>query len=493
MTILIRYLIRAHVGPFLFALSALTGLLFVNAVAQRLQDLMGKGLTRDVILEFMYLSLPHTIALTLPMAVLVAVLYAFSDLAASNEVTAMKAGGVRPQRLMLPLLGVGTIVALGMFVFNDQVLPESNHRLKNLLLDIGRKTPTLQFREQVVNPITLRAEGERVFLVAERIDNARSAMYDVEIVDPTNPRALHRTLADSGYMRFNESQTDLYLVLFNGVDYSSSEEPAGSFQQVYFTKQIVPLRGIANEMERQMGGDIRGDREMTIAMLDSVARERDVDAWIVRDKNLVRSRNAVRFALGYAVKDQETFGSPLSLDPGVTSVMGMPGPMGAPGPVEDHAIRRLAIATRSDLAPLVMYSRNASGYRLEIHKKISLAVACIVFVLIGAPLAVRFPRGGLGMVIAISSSIFAVYWAGLIGGENLADMGIGPPWLGMWLPNLIFGLLGLLLLRRMGHESATTRGGGWDDLLFTVRQAVARPFRRSKARTVSRQPAPSQT
>ena len=70
MSILIRYLIRAHVGPFLFALSALTGLLFVNAIAQRLQDLMGKGLTRDVVLEFMYLSVPHTVALTLPMAVL---------------------------------------------------------------------------------------------------------------------------------------------------------------------------------------------------------------------------------------------------------------------------------------------------------------------------------------------------------------------------------------------------------------------------------------
>jgi lipopolysaccharide export system permease protein len=414
------------------------------------------------------------------MAVLVAVLYAFSDLAASNEVTAMKAGGVRPQRLMVPLLGVGTIVALGMYWFNDQVLPESNHRLKNLLLDIGRKTPTLQFREQVVNPITLSLNGERVYLVAERIDNTRSALYDVEIVDPNNPRGHHRTLADSGYMRFNAEQTDLYLVLFNGVDYSSNEEPAGSFQQVYFKKQIVPLRGIATEMERQMGGDIRGDREMTIAMLDSVADEREVDASLVRDKNLARSRSAVRFALGYPVRDQDTFGSPLPVDPSAPGGMGFPSHMVAPGPVEDHVIRRLATNTRSDLAPLDMFARNASGFRLEIHKKLSLAVACIVFVLIGAPLAIRFPRGGLGMVIAISTSIFAVYWAGLIGGENLSNVGIGPPWLGMWLPNVIFGFLGLLLLRRMGYESATTRGGGWDDLLFTVREALGRPFRRER-------------
>ena len=83
------YLIRAHLGPFLFALATITGLLFVNAVAQRVDSLVGKGLPWQVIVEFLILSVPHTIALSLPMAVLVAVLYAFSDMAASNEITAM--------------------------------------------------------------------------------------------------------------------------------------------------------------------------------------------------------------------------------------------------------------------------------------------------------------------------------------------------------------------------------------------------------------------
>ena len=107
--VLTRYLIRAHLGPFLFALSAITGLLFINAVAQRVDSLVGKGLPWQVIVEFLVLSLPHTIALSLPMSVLVAVLYAFSDMAASNEITAMSAGGVRPARMMLPVLGLGVI------------------------------------------------------------------------------------------------------------------------------------------------------------------------------------------------------------------------------------------------------------------------------------------------------------------------------------------------------------------------------------------------
>ncbi|NIP57517.1 MAG: LptF/LptG family permease, partial [Gemmatimonadetes bacterium] len=142
MGILTRYLLRAHLGPFFFAFTALTGLLFLNAIAQRLEALVGRGLEWSVILEFAVLSLPHTVALTLPMAVLVAVLYAFGDLAANNEVTAMSAGGVKPSRILLPMVAAGTLVTAGMLYFNDRILPEANHNLKNLLVDIGNKSPT---------------------------------------------------------------------------------------------------------------------------------------------------------------------------------------------------------------------------------------------------------------------------------------------------------------------------------------------------------------
>ena len=75
MGVISRYLIRAHIGPFLFALSTITALIFLNSLAQRVGDLVGKGLPWTVIAEFLLLSLPHVIALALPMAVLVAVLY----------------------------------------------------------------------------------------------------------------------------------------------------------------------------------------------------------------------------------------------------------------------------------------------------------------------------------------------------------------------------------------------------------------------------------
>src|SRR4051812_17947015 len=111
MRILTRYLIRVHLAPFFFSLIALTSLLFVNVIARRFPDLAGKGLSTHVILEVCWLSFPHILALTLPMAVLVAVLYAFSALAADNEITALKASGVNLRRLLIPLLGASTVLA----------------------------------------------------------------------------------------------------------------------------------------------------------------------------------------------------------------------------------------------------------------------------------------------------------------------------------------------------------------------------------------------
>jgi lipopolysaccharide export system permease protein len=119
--------------------------------------------------------------------------------------------------------------------------------------------------------------------------------------------------------------------------------------------------------------------------------------------------------------------------------------------------------------------------QVEIQKKYALAFACVVFVLVGAPLAVRFPRGGLGLVIAASTIIFTISWIGLIGGEGLADRGITSPWLAMWLPNLLYLAVGVFMVSRMGRESANLRGGAWDELLWSFRTRADRLLRKRPA------------
>src|SRR5688572_15965767 len=110
MKVVTRYLLRSHLAPFAFAFVALTGVILINTVARELAGLAGKGLPMSVVVEFFVLSLPANIALTLPMAVLVAVLHAFSTLAADNEITALRASGVDLRKATLPLIWTAAII-----------------------------------------------------------------------------------------------------------------------------------------------------------------------------------------------------------------------------------------------------------------------------------------------------------------------------------------------------------------------------------------------
>ena len=169
----------------------------------------------------------------------------------------------------------------------------------------------------------------------------------------------------------------------------------------------------------------------------------------------------------------------------VTAMMGPMAPIPSFGqsdvPQTDPVTERAAMSARGHSSHLDALESAILRNQVEIQKKYALAFACVVFVLIGAPLAVRFPRGGLGLVIAASTTIFAISWIGLIGGEGLADRGFAAPWLAMWTPNLIFLVLGLFMVSRMGRESATSRGGGWDEMLWALRTRIDRILGRSPA------------
>src|SRR5258708_2838269 len=177
--ILSRYLIREHLPPLWFGLATLTGLMLLNQIAKRIGDLIGKGLPWHVVADVLLLPLRYIIAMTWRRGVLVGVLSPFGQLAAENEITAMKAGGVSFARLLLPALVGSAVVAVIAFLWSDQILPRSNHTLRTLLVDIQRKKPSFSLREQVINDVI----PEQFFLRATRIDPATNRLKDVTIYD----------------------------------------------------------------------------------------------------------------------------------------------------------------------------------------------------------------------------------------------------------------------------------------------------------------------
>ena len=98
--------------------------------------------------------------------------------------------------------------------------------------------------------------------------------------------------------------------------------------------------------------------------------------------------------------------------------------------------------------------RRALAYMVEVHKKFSIPVACIVFIMLGAPLGMLARSGGMGVAGGLSLAFFTIYWVFLSNGEDLADRGIISPAMSMWSPNILLGAIGLWLIWYARHRTS---------------------------------------
>ena len=509
MRILDKYLIREHVGAFVFAITALTSLMLLQYIGKRLGDLVGKGLPWHVIVEFLLLSLPFTVAMTLPMAVLVAVLYAFSRLASENEITAMRANGVSMFSLMVPVIIGGTLMGLVMLVFNDQVLSRANHELATLTSDISRTKPTFQLKDQVINTVV----DSKFYLRAAHIDHATSRMKDVVIYD-LGDQAHRRTIyADRGTLSLAGNQVDLVLDLFDGMMLEVPTERPAQLTRLYFRTDQLVMKNVTNSFKQtNADSSSKGEREMTVCQMQTLlaradfnmrqaqyewqeARARDLTAKgatnvvqpsrpVFRDPPglghlycaLVARLVGVKAAQAAEVRERGAI-------PGQGKGQGQqppPKPVPAPQNAQPQAqqqpppqpvlpLTELAGQEQMARSREKMESYQRRRYDIEIQKKFSLAAACIIFVLLGPPIALRFPRGGVGLVIGVSFFVFSLYYVGLIGGESLANKDYISPFWAMWGANMVLLAVGLLMVSRMNRVSGTTRGGDWSELRETAR------------------------
>src|SRR3989442_6047129 len=272
--ILSRYLLRQHLAPLGFALAAFTLLMLLRQVAQQFGNLVGKGLPWSVILEVFLLSVPFIVAMTLPMAVLVAVLYAFSQLAADYEITAMKASGVSLGRLVVPVLSAAALVAALAFLWSDQVLPRSNHRLRTLLVDIQRKKPSFSLKEQVINEVV----SGQFFLRAARIDPATNRLRDVTIYDLGDPERRRIISADSGRMAYTPGGRDLYLTLLDGDIREVNRTDPTQFDRTLYVVNKIRVQNVGNTLERTETDAFRSDREMTVCEMRQVVKQTQQEA-----------------------------------------------------------------------------------------------------------------------------------------------------------------------------------------------------------------------
>src|SRR5437763_5164309 len=286
-----RYLLRQHVAPLGFALAALTSLMLIQQIAKQLSSLLGKGLPTSVIIEVFLLSVPFIVAVTLAMAGLGAVVHVCTRVAGVNVITVLLAGGVSGGRVLAQALTGAAGIALLSFLWNDQLLPRTNHQLRTLQMDIQRKKPSLALKEQVINEVV----AGQFFLRAARIDGSANTLKDVTIYDLADAERRRIITADSGRMAYSGGGRDLYLTLQDGDIEEVRRADPTQFNRTPFNTNRMRVAGVSYTFQPTTTDTYKSDRELsTCEMQEQVdAARRDVesaagDARLVIDNDLRR-------------------------------------------------------------------------------------------------------------------------------------------------------------------------------------------------------------
>ena len=433
-----RYIIKEHIGPFLFAICVISLVFILNLVFRELPRILSRGLDLPLILEFFALNMAWIVALAVPMAVLVAALMAFGRLAGDNEIVAMKASGISVLRMITPVLICAAGLALFLIWFNNQVLPDFNHRARLLASDIARKRPTLSLEAGVI----YRDLPNYTLLVQHIVETPDTAYVDsVYIDDNSNPNSSTFITADRGKIYLNPRNGQLSIILYDGVMYELNLEEMEAYRQLRFPKQVLSISVPDMVMERSESED-RGDREKSSAMM--------------RDEVTVNNREIATASARMAKKMHAHFSRYLPppdslLAAGAHAENPLALPLQASPLLAEN--QRLRQEITADLSFVRGLDRKNYQLLVEIHKKYSIPVACLIFVLVGAPLGMMARRGSMAMAAGISFSFFLLYWASLIGGEELADEQLISPFMAMWLANIIVGIAGIYLVLYAVRES----------------------------------------
>ncbi|MEO5930638.1 MAG: LptF/LptG family permease, partial [Candidatus Kapaibacterium sp.] len=401
-------------------------------VFKSLNDLVGKGLSYWIILQFIVYNMAWMLVLAVPMGVLVATLMAYGKLSGNNELTIIKSSGGSAFRAMLPSIIGGLALFGALFYFNDKILPETNQRAYVLQNDIKQLKPTF-----AIDPgrfSTLQGYS----ILARQVDRANNDLYNVTIYGQDGD-ILNVINAKRARLRFNKDFSKLVMTFYQGEIHQVNRRNQGEFRRLAFDEHQVSIstEGFAfnrsdptrlGRTDRTMG--IKAMRAITdTALAVSHRAELNIDTLFL--KHTARPRQtfstegqppiSVRDASGLALSDLSTFRSQ----------------------VESESVTK------------VEQGKIADQYLVEIYKKYSIPAACLVFVFVGAPLGILVRRGNFGVSAAIALGFFVVYWSCLVSGEKLADRAVLPPSVAMWMADVVIGALGIYLTILVSRETVT--------------------------------------
>lgn len=477
-----QFILKSFIGPFVAILLVVIFILMMQFLWLYIDELVGKGLSFKVILEFLGWGSITLIPLSLPLATLLASMMTLGTLGENNELLAIKAAGISLKRVLVPLICASAVISVGAFFISNDLIPVAYNKIFTLRDDIGRT------KEEIKIPTGTFYDGIDGYVL--RVDSRNDdtgMMYGVMVYNHTGKKGnTSLTLADSAMMKMTEDKKALTFTLFSGGNYEETNtrkfrDTTLQLQKIDFQKQslVIPLENYAF----QKSEDTRFDDEVKSMNLKQLEHSQDSIGGLAGTtrqdqlKTLTRDRT-IRFnsQLDTAKKTSITSGFDYAAIEKEFDID------------DEIKFRQQALNSVNEyISTLTTFSRETYHYNfllrridVEILKKFALAIACFIFFFIGAPLGALIRKGGLGTPAIISVLFFVLYWVIDITGTKLANDGAVSAGMGVFISSYVLFPLGMFLTYKAINDSSILNMEKVGILVKKLKNAVLGRLRKTR-------------
>ena len=439
-----------------------------------IDELVGKGLSIDVVAELFFYAALSMVPLALPLSILLASLMTFGDLGEHIELTALKSAGISLTTIMKPLAILITLVAIGAFFFQNNVLPQSQVKMWTLLFSMRQTSPTLDIPEGAVYS---QIPGYNIFV--KRNDKERDMLYNLLIYDVSRSTLYPRIVtADSGSLSMTEDKRHLVLKLYKGAWYEQMSGANGVKglssdmyrRETFHDKEIlIPYDANFTRMDDEaMRSQYVGKNITELQQsIDSISCKVDSAATLILEHirrqpicGVQQERVVINDGKSTVEPVKEVkLDKPVDINELIKSLSESE---------QQHLINQAIMRSTTQMQDMQFqgYTINDDNYimrrhEIELLKKFTLSLACLIFFFIGAPLGAIVRKGGLGMPVVISVILFIIYYIIDNMGYKLARDGRWVVWQGIWLSSAVLLPLGIFLTKKAVNDSAVFNPDVW--------------------------------
>lgn len=452
-------------------------------------ELVGKGLEISVIAELFFYAAVSMVPMSLPLAILLASLMTFGNFGEKFELTAMKASGISLLRVMMPLIILVSSISVGAFFFQNDVLPRAQVKMWTLLFSIKQKSPETEIIPGVFNS---QIPNYNVFVKDK--DQNTGMLRGVMIYGVSGGGANATILvADSAHLSLTKDRRYMFLHLFNGEQFENLREQLPGDRNVPFRREefldkqvLIPFdvnfnRLDDDQMRKQYVGKNISELRQTIdsvsAKVDSVGDVYAVELQMLRYGGLTKDiERGTNKPMPY-----RPVAMPAKV-PDLDSILAAMPANQASDLLQTARRSALLKADEYEFKSLNMAEENKSirRHQIELIKKFTLSVACLIFFFIGAPLGAIIRKGGIGTPLVISVLLFLVYYIIDNTGYKMARDGRWPVYVGMWISTAVLAPLGIFATYKAMNDSVLFSKDAYMHLLrriFGLRQKRGSAFK----------------